>query len=191
MLIAFENPLNESALAFPILECFHILGFAMTLGTIALVDFRLLGFGLRRQNAAELAKALAPWTLFGLITVLLSGPMLFSSDPDMYYLNLSFQIKMVLLAIALICLATSAHQGWSANLFTTASDVFPKQAVASVTGIGGTLGGLGGFLFSAIIPGIVVTHFGYTPLILGFGFFHLAALLLVHRFMGNLKRVDL
>ena len=102
MLIAFENPLNESMLAFPILECFHILGFAMTVGTIALVDFRLLGFGLRRQNAGDLAKALAPWTLFGLITVLLSGPLLFSSDPDMYYLNLSFQIKMVLLLLAIV-----------------------------------------------------------------------------------------
>jgi hypothetical protein len=102
MLMAIENPLNESALTFPILECFHILGFAVTVGTIALVDFRLLGFGLRRQNAADLAKALAPWTLFGLVTVLLSGPMLFSSDPDMYYLNLSFQIKMVLLLLAIV-----------------------------------------------------------------------------------------
>ena len=73
----------------------------MTLGTIALVDFRLLGFGLR-QNAGELAKMLAPWTLFGLITVLLSGPLLFSSDPDMYYLNVSFQIKMVLLVLAIV-----------------------------------------------------------------------------------------
>ena len=102
MLMAFKNPLNESALSFPILECFHILGFAMAVGTIALVDFRLLGFGLRRQTAAELSKALAPWTLFGLATVLLSGPMLFSSDPDMYYLNRSFQIKMVLLVLALL-----------------------------------------------------------------------------------------
>ena len=102
MLIAFQNPLNENALVFPILECFHILGFAVTVGTIALVDFRLLGFGLRGQNTGELAKALAPWTLFGLVLVLLSGPMLFSSDPDMYYLNLSFQIKMVLLALALL-----------------------------------------------------------------------------------------
>jgi len=101
MLIAFQNPLNESALAFPILECFHILGFALTIGTIALVDFRLLGFGLR-QNAGDLAKALAPWTLFGLVVVLLSGPMLFSSDPDMYYLNFSFQIKMVLLVLAIV-----------------------------------------------------------------------------------------
>jgi len=101
MLIAFQNPLNESALAFPILECFHIVGFAIAIGTIALVDFRLLGFGLR-QNAGDLAKALAPWTLFGLILVLISGPMLFSSDPDMYYLNRSFQIKMVLLVLALV-----------------------------------------------------------------------------------------
>jgi len=102
MLIAFENPLNESALAFPILECFHIVGFAITVGTIALVDFRLLGFGMLRQSPAELAKAFAPWTLFGLVLVLLSGPMLFSSDPDMYYLNRSFQIKMVLLLLALV-----------------------------------------------------------------------------------------
>ena len=102
MLIAFENPLNENALVFPILECFHILGFAVTVGTIALVDFRLMGFGLRRQNPTELAKALAPWTLMGLVTVLLSGPMLFSSDPDMYYLNRSFQIKMVLLLLAIV-----------------------------------------------------------------------------------------
>ena len=93
------------------------------------------------------------------------------------------------LAIALVSLATSSHQGWSANLFTTTSDVFPKKAVASVTGIGGTMGGLGGFLFSAIIPGIVVTHFGYTPLILGFGFFHLTALLIVHRLLGDMKRI--
>jgi hypothetical protein len=102
MLMAFENPLNESPFTFPILECFHIVGFAVAVGTIALVDFRLLGFGLRRQSAAELAQALAPWTLFGLVLVLLSGPMLFSSDPDMYYLNRSFQIKMVLLLLALV-----------------------------------------------------------------------------------------
>jgi hypothetical protein len=102
MLIAFENPLNENALVFPILECVHILGFAVAVGTIALVDFRLLGFGLLRQNVAELAKALAPWTLFGLVTALLSGPMLLSSDPDMYYLNLSFQVKMVLLLVAIV-----------------------------------------------------------------------------------------
>lgn len=96
-----------------------------------------------------------------------------------------------ILVIALVSLATSSHQGWSANLFTTVSDVFPKKAVASVTGIGGTLGGFGGFLFAAIIPGFVVTYFGYKPVILGFGVFHLTALLIVHRLLGEMKRITM
>jgi ACS family hexuronate transporter-like MFS transporter len=95
-----------------------------------------------------------------------------------------------IVAIALVSLATSSHQGWSANLYTTTSDVFPRSAVASVTGIGGFAGGLGGFLFSAIIPGYVVTHWGYTPVFLTMGCFHLAALFFVHRLMGSLKRID-
>lgn len=102
MLIEFRNPLNESELAFPILECLHILGFAVTVGTIALVDFSLLGFGMRRRNAADLARSLAPWTLSGLVSLLLTGPMMFSSDPDLYYLNRAFQIKMALLLLAIV-----------------------------------------------------------------------------------------
>lgn len=50
-------------------------------------------------------------------------------------------------AVLLIALAGSAHQAWSANLFTTASDMFPKQAVGSIVGLGGTAGAIGGFLF--------------------------------------------
>jgi hypothetical protein len=97
-----ENPLNASELIFPTLEVFHIVGFTVTLGTIALLDFRVLGFGMRRQAIAELARDLAPWTLAGLVLVLLSGPLMFSSDPDMYYLNRSFQFKMVCLLLAII-----------------------------------------------------------------------------------------
>src|SRR5580658_3523281 len=102
MLLVFENPLNESPLTFPILECFHIVGFAFSVGTIGLVDLRLLGLGMRRQSPAEVAKSMAPWTLFGLGVMLTSGPMLFSSDPDMYYLNWAFQVKMVLLLLAIV-----------------------------------------------------------------------------------------
>ena len=103
--------------------------------------------------------------------------------------SLSALASRSLFAILLISLATLAHQGWSANLFTTTSDVFPKKVVASVTGIGGTLGGLGGIFFSTLIPGIVVTYFGYTPLILGFGLFHLTGFVIVHRLMGDMKRI--
>jgi hypothetical protein len=80
----------------------HIVGFAVTVGTIALVDFRLLGWGMRRQTAGEVARDLAPWTLLGLVSIVFSGPLMFSSDPDMYYLNRSFQFKMVCFALAVL-----------------------------------------------------------------------------------------
>lgn len=102
MLLAEENPLNASALIFPILECLHIFGFAVCVGTIAIVDFRMLGVTMNRQKIPEVAKDLAPWTLAGIALVLLSGPLMFSSDPDMYYLNPSFQVKMVCFAAALL-----------------------------------------------------------------------------------------
>jgi ACS family hexuronate transporter-like MFS transporter len=51
-----------------------------------------------------------------------------------------------ILAIAVICIGAAAHQAWSANLYTTVSDMFPKKAVGSVTGIGATAGGLGGVI---------------------------------------------
>ncbi len=93
------------------------------------------------------------------------------------------------LAVLLVSIATAAHQGWSANLFTTTSDIFPKSAVASVTGIGGCAGGFGGFLFSAIIPGYLITKFGYTPVFLMMGFMHLTALLIVHKMMGRMRPI--
>lgn len=57
----------------------------------------------------------------------------------------------VWLAVGVIGLAASAHQAWSANIFTTVSDMFPKRAVGSVTGIGGMFGSLGGILLSALV----------------------------------------
>ena len=102
MLLLAENPLNESPLTFPVLECIHIIGFAFSVGTIALVDLRLLGVTMLRQTPAELLKDTRLWTLAGIVTMILSGLMLFSSDPDMYYLNASFNFKMICLALAIV-----------------------------------------------------------------------------------------
>lgn len=101
-MLMIENPLNASQLTFPILECFHIVGFAVAVGTIAIVDFRLLGWGMRREKPPELAKDTGVWTLTALIIVIFSGLLLFSSDPDMYYLNMSFVLKMVCLVLAIV-----------------------------------------------------------------------------------------
>src|SRR5271165_3046109 len=67
----------------------------------ALVDFRLLGFGLQKQTPAQIARAFDWWMLGGLIVAVFSGLLLFSTDPDMYYLNWSFLIKMACLVLAI------------------------------------------------------------------------------------------
>jgi ACS family hexuronate transporter-like MFS transporter len=54
------------------------------------------------------------------------------------------------LAVAIICIGAASHQAWSANLFTTVSDMFPKKSVGSVTGIGTMAGGLGGVIVQKI-----------------------------------------
>ena len=69
-----------------------------------------------------------------------------------------FGSRASLFAVALICVGGAAHQAWSANLFTTVSDMFPKNTVASVTGIGAAAGGLGGFLVQKL-AGALTDHF--------------------------------
>jgi ACS family hexuronate transporter-like MFS transporter len=95
-------------------------------------------------------------------------------------------VESTTLAIGLFSIATSAHQGFSANLFTTTSDVFPKSALGSVNGIGGCLGGLGGVIFTAIVPGYLIKIVGYTPLFLIMSSFYLIALYVLHKLMGDL-----
>jgi len=65
-------------------------------------------------------------------------------------------------AVAVICIGAAAHQAWSANLFTTVSDMFPKRAVGSVTGIGGLAGGLGGFIIQKL-AGFLTDLYKDTP----------------------------
>jgi len=63
------------------------------------------------------------------------------------------------LAVAVIGLAAAAHQAWSANIFTTVSDMFPARAAASVTGIGGMFGGLGGILLVLLVQKNMFIHY--------------------------------
>jgi len=96
------NPLNNNEWAFPLTEIIHIAGFAVAIGTIAIVDLRLLGMGMRHQLPSQLLKDTSPWTLGGLATILISGPLIFSSDPLMYLANASFRFKMGALLIAIL-----------------------------------------------------------------------------------------
>src|SRR5262245_34823510 len=93
--------LIKQSLLFPVIQSIHIIGIVLLVGTISLVDFRLLGVAMRRQPVPALALALAPWTIAGLITIFVTGPLLFWSDIPRYVRNPAFVIKMILLAVAL------------------------------------------------------------------------------------------
>jgi len=95
-----NNPLNNNEWSFPLLECIHIAMFAMSVGTIALVDFRMLGLGLRRQTASQLVKETSVWTLVGLVVVIISGMVIFTTDPLRYFYNDAFRYKCVALTVA-------------------------------------------------------------------------------------------
>ena len=93
-------------------------------------------------------------------------------------------------AVAIIGLATAAHQGFSANLYTLPSDVFPRSAVGSVVGIGGMIGAIGGMAM-AKYAGWVLEKIGtYTPIFIVAASAYLLALLVIHLLMPSMKVVE-
>jgi ACS family hexuronate transporter-like MFS transporter len=97
----------------------------------------------------------------------------------------------VWLAVAIIGLATAAHQGFSANLYTLPGDVFPRAAVGSVVGIGGMIGAFGGMAM-AKYAGYVLDKIGtYTPIFIVAASAYLIALLVIHLLSPKLEPVEI
>jgi len=90
-------------------------------------------------------------------------------------------------AVALIGLAAAAHQGWSANLFTLASDMFPRSAVGSVVGIGGMAGAVGGMLIAKIVGYVLQWTGSYLPVFVIAGSMYLIALLFIHLIVPRME----
>jgi Nitrate/nitrite transporter len=91
------------------------------------------------------------------------------------------------LAVALIGLATAGHQGWSANVFTLTSDMFPRHAVASVVGIGGFAGAVGGMMIATFTGFLLHTTGSYVPVFLMASSAYLIALVVVHLLAPRLE----
>ncbi|WP_233523447.1 MFS transporter [Dyella solisilvae] len=91
------------------------------------------------------------------------------------------------LAVALVGLATAGHQGWSANVYTLTSDLFPRRAVASVVGMGGFAGAVGGMLISTVIGLLLQATGSYVPVFLLAGGAYLFALLVVQLLVPRLE----
>lgn len=101
-------------------------------------------------------------------------------------------------AVVLISLAAAAHQAWSANIFTTASDMFPKKAVSSIVGIGGMAGSVGGIMFPMLVGYLLDTYkaagnigAGYNIIFIVCGFAYLVAWLVMHFFAPKMEKVNL
>ena len=94
-------------------------------------------------------------------------------------------------AVALIGLAAAAHQGFSANLFTLASDVFPRRAVASVVGFGGMFGSIGGMLVATLTGWILQATHSYVTIFVCAGGAYLVALGVIHALAPRLAPLSL
>jgi len=98
--------------------------------------------------------------------------------------------KSVWTAIALISIAAGAHQGWSANLFTTSSDMFPRSAVGAVVGIGGMAGSAGSALFAFFAGHILQLTHSYAVLFGIAAGAYLLALIIMYLLAPGLKKVE-
>ena len=90
------------------------------------------------------------------------------------------QVRTLWGAVAIVSLAAAAHQGWSANLFTTASDMFPRHAVGSVVGLGGAAGAVGGMLVAKVVGYVLQWTGSYLTVFLMAASAYLLALLVIH-----------
>lgn len=93
--------------------------------------------------------------------------------------------------VGLLSLATASHQGFSANLFTTVSDMFPRSEVASVTGIGGTAGAIGGALIASVAGFVLQYLHTYAPLFFIAASAYVLAWLLIVILAPGLKKVEM
>lgn len=93
-------------------------------------------------------------------------------------------------AVGLVSLAAAAHQGWSANIFTIASDMFPRRAVGSVVGIGGMAGAVGGMVIAKVVGYILAWTGSYLIIFIIAGSMYLIALLIIHLLVPKLEPAD-
>jgi ACS family hexuronate transporter-like MFS transporter len=104
---------------------------------------------------------------------------------------LASQASELWMAVALLSLATAAHQGWSANLFTTTSDMFPRKAIGSIVGLGGMAGAIGGMLISTLAGFLLEFTGSYLVLFIICGSTYLVTFLVFSRLAPNLEQVEM
>ena len=99
---AIGEAIRNSLWLFPVIEAFHLVGLAVIGGAILVVDFRLLGLGLRNHPVSRLARDVQPWVVGSLVVMILSGVPLFLSEATKCYYSFAFWTKMTALIAAIV-----------------------------------------------------------------------------------------
>jgi len=94
--------IRSSAVLIALIEIIHLIGLTMLAGTVLMVDMAMLGLGIRRHPTARIARELAPWTTAGLVVLLMSGPLILSSETRKCYDSSFFWAKMAVLFAAIV-----------------------------------------------------------------------------------------
>jgi hypothetical protein len=98
----FAIAIAESTWLFPIVETLHVLALSVVVGSVAMMDLRLLGVGSKQRAASEVIASSLPWAWSAFAVAFVAGSLLFTSKAVSYYGNLPFRIKMVCLALAAV-----------------------------------------------------------------------------------------
>jgi hypothetical protein len=93
----FSVALHESTYMFPLIETIHTLGIMLVVGTIAVLDLRLLGLVMKRTPVSDIARQVLPWVWSGFVVMLITGILLTIAEAEKNYFNIAFRIKLVLL----------------------------------------------------------------------------------------------
>lgn len=96
----FSTAIRESIWIFPAIETTHVMALALSVGTIAVIDLRLVGLAMRKVPVSEISKQLLPWALIGFGIMFSTGSLLFIAQPLKCYQSIFFPIKMGLILCA-------------------------------------------------------------------------------------------
>jgi hypothetical protein len=130
---AIGTAIRSSPWAFAVIESVHLLGLSVIGGAVLLVDFRLLGLGLKNQRIAEVAHAAFPWLVGSLLVMLLTGVSLFLSEATKCYDSQAFWVKMISLALAMGFTFTIRRKATLADERRVRPIWFKLVALASLT----------------------------------------------------------
>ncbi|MFC4728450.1 MFS transporter [Coralloluteibacterium thermophilus] len=160
-----EHGLSLLGLGLPLVAIFVLADVGSIMGGWLAGRFIRMGWSVNRARKSAM-----------LVCALCVVPIVFAAQADNLWV-----------AVALIGLATAGHQGWAANVFTLTSDMFPRHAVASVVGIGGFAGAIGGMMIATFTGFLLHTTGSYLPVFLMAGSAYLIALLVVHLLAPRLE----